>query len=167
MAVCDCWDVQLGFEIRGGSLRDAGVTKREMEVFWLVGDRLRNREIAEGLHLSERTVESHVSALLRKLGLTDRPSLVAAAQQLRVSSPTRPLPMPLSSFIGRSEEVSELLHLAVRERLITVVGPAGVGKTRLALEVAASSRPHQQSSSTWQLLHQGKRFCVSSPTRLV
>lgn len=120
-------------------MRDAGVTKREMEIFWLVGDRLRNREIAEELHLSERTVESHVSSLLRKLGLVDRPSLVDAAQQMRISSAALPLPMPLSSFVGRSEEVSELLSLAGRERLITVVGPAGVGKTRLALHVAASS----------------------------
>jgi predicted ATPase/DNA-binding CsgD family transcriptional regulator len=110
-----------------------------MEVFWLVGDRLRNREIAEGLHLSERTVESHVSSLLRKLGLANRPSLIEAAQQMRISAVALPLPMPLSSFVGRSDEVSELLNLAGRERLVTVIGPAGVGKTRLALQVAASS----------------------------
>ncbi|MEU8324608.1 helix-turn-helix transcriptional regulator [Nonomuraea sp. NPDC048881] len=48
--------------------RSAGVTRRGAEVFWLVGDRLTNREIADRLRLSERTVESHVSSLLRKLG---------------------------------------------------------------------------------------------------
>ncbi|MDQ0867444.1 ATP-binding protein [Arthrobacter globiformis] len=131
--------MQRGLEIRRRSLRDAGVSKREVDVFWLVGERLRNREIAERLHLSERTVESHVSSLLRKLGLADRSSLIDAAQQMRVSSAALPLPMPLSSFVGRSEEVSELLDLVRRERLVTVIGPAGVGKTRLALQVAASS----------------------------
>ncbi|MFA1555090.1 helix-turn-helix transcriptional regulator [Actinomadura chokoriensis] len=42
------------------------MTPRELEVFWPVGDRLHNQEIADALHVSERTVESHVSALLRK-----------------------------------------------------------------------------------------------------
>jgi predicted ATPase/DNA-binding CsgD family transcriptional regulator len=131
--------VQRGLEVRRRSLREAGVSKRETDVFWLVGDRLRNREIAEGLHLSERTVESHVSSLLRKLGLTDRTSLIDAAQQMRVPSAALSLPMPLSSFIGRSDEVAELLNLSRIRRLVTVIGPAGVGKTRLALQVAASS----------------------------
>ncbi len=40
----------------------AGVTPREREVFWLVVDRLRNREIAQTLHVAERTVESHVAS---------------------------------------------------------------------------------------------------------
>ena len=53
----------------------AGVTPRELEIFWFVGDRLHNREIAELLHLSERTVESHVSSLLRKLGGANRQAL--------------------------------------------------------------------------------------------
>jgi DNA-binding CsgD family transcriptional regulator len=53
-------------------VRSAGVTRREYEVLRLVGQRLRNREIADRLHLSERTVETHVSSLLAKIGLPNR-----------------------------------------------------------------------------------------------
>src|SRR5262245_18690174 len=49
----------------------AGVTEREAEVLWSVAERLRNREIADRLHVSVRTVEGHIAALLRKLGLSD------------------------------------------------------------------------------------------------
>lgn len=53
-------------------VRSAGVTRREYEVLRLVGQRLRNREIAGRLHVSERTVETHVSSLLAKTGLPNR-----------------------------------------------------------------------------------------------
>ena len=44
--------------------------------------------------------------------------------------------MPLTSFVGRAGELDTLQSVAVGSRLVTVVGPAGVGKTRLALEYA-------------------------------
>ncbi len=53
----------------------AGVTEREAEVLFALAERLRNREIAGRLHVSVRTVESHVAALLRKLAVTAPPSL--------------------------------------------------------------------------------------------
>jgi len=42
---------------------------------------------------------------------------------------------PLTSFIGRTAEVAELGRLLANNRLVTVTGPGGVGKTRLAVEV--------------------------------
>ncbi|GGY52772.1 LuxR family transcriptional regulator [Streptomyces djakartensis] len=42
----------------------------------------------------------------------------------------------MSSFIGRSDELVELRRLVRTTRLLTLTGPAGVGKTRLALELA-------------------------------
>ena len=48
------------------------------------------------------------------------------------------LPVVLTTFHGRYEEVDKVRHLLGRHRLVTVIGPGGVGKTRLALEVAAS-----------------------------
>jgi predicted ATPase/DNA-binding SARP family transcriptional activator len=47
------------------------------------------------------------------------------------------LPAPISSFIGRSAELQDLGQLLDAHRLVTVVGPGGAGKSRLALEAAA------------------------------
>jgi len=46
------------------------------------------------------------------------------------------LPAAVTSFIGRRREIAELLALAGRTRLLTLSGPGGAGKTRLAIEVA-------------------------------
>lgn len=67
----------------------------------------------------------------------------------QVSGPSRPapsedrgtphnLPAQVSSFIGRERQLSELRELLSRARVITLTGPGGVGKTRLALQLAAS-----------------------------
>jgi predicted ATPase len=47
------------------------------------------------------------------------------------------LPIALTSFVGRTDEVTALENLLNRERLITLTGIGGAGKTRLALQVAA------------------------------
>ena len=48
------------------------------------------------------------------------------------------LPVPLTNFIGRDQEIAELLRLMASTRLLTLTGAGGCGKTRLALELAAS-----------------------------
>lgn len=52
-------------------------------------------------------------------------------------APRATLPTALTSFIGRERELAELPRLLAPSRLVTVTGPAGCGKTRLALRVAA------------------------------
>ena len=47
------------------------------------------------------------------------------------------LPQPLTSFVGREREIVELKRLLSSQRLSTLVGVGGIGKTRLALQVAA------------------------------
>src|SRR6266705_1423255 len=89
-------------------LANAGVTEREAEVLFAVAERLRNREIADRLHLSVRTVESHVAALRRKLGVTGRVALAELGVELRRSAGTGTvLPVPLTSLVGRESETSE------------------------------------------------------------
>ncbi len=56
-------------------------------------------------------------------------------------TPRRGLPPPASSLIGRDADIVELIDVFSRARLVTVVGPGGVGKTRLALEVARRMAP--------------------------
>jgi predicted ATPase/class 3 adenylate cyclase len=47
------------------------------------------------------------------------------------------LPVQVSSFIGRDAELAEVRRLITTSRLVTLTGPGGAGKTRLALQVAA------------------------------
>jgi DNA-binding NarL/FixJ family response regulator len=57
-----------------------GLSARELEVAWLVADGLANKAIAARLHLSVRTVESHVRHVLIKLGLDNRTQLATWAR---------------------------------------------------------------------------------------
>jgi DNA-binding CsgD family transcriptional regulator len=60
----------------------AGLTRRELEVLALVVEGLRNAQIAQRLVLSEKTVDHHVSAVLRKLNVATR--VEASAEALRL-----------------------------------------------------------------------------------
>jgi predicted ATPase/DNA-binding SARP family transcriptional activator len=62
------------------------------------------------------------------------PSLAASAEREAVSRPG--LPAQLTSFVGRAEEVRRVGKLLGEARLVTLTGPGGAGKTRLAIEAA-------------------------------
>lgn len=122
---------------------EAGVSAREAEVLLAIAERLTNAEIAARLSISVRTVESHVSSLLRKLHAEDRRALAGC-----VAPPPRPASMPvvasagtgsrpaaLTPFVGRTVERAELAAAVRAHRLVSAVGPGGVGKSRLALAV--------------------------------
>jgi DNA-binding CsgD family transcriptional regulator len=64
----------------------AGLTPRELEVLDLLCDGLRNAEIAQRLVVSEKTVDHHVSAILRKLGVHTRGEASAKAVRLGLAS---------------------------------------------------------------------------------
>jgi predicted ATPase/DNA-binding CsgD family transcriptional regulator len=124
------------------AIMELAPTPREAEVLQLLGQRLSNAEIAQSLFISERTVESHVSALLRKLGRPDRralasyTSLPATGAASRLRWPAE----PSTSFVGRETDLAELSAALGKHRLVTLAGPGGVGKTRLALR-ALAGRP--------------------------
>src|SRR5215469_17291334 len=123
-------------------------SQQETQVLELVGRHLTNPEIAERLYISVRTVESHVAALIRKLGVDNRRGLVVLAagrtgppgdleppDVLRVARHN--LPASRSSFIGRLAERGLLRQMVLDEALVTLTGIGGCGKTRLALESAS------------------------------
>jgi DNA-binding CsgD family transcriptional regulator len=70
-------------------MNPAGLTRRELEVLLLVAEGLRNGEIAERLYLSERTVDHHVSAVLRKLSVRTRGHASSEATRLGLTRQVR------------------------------------------------------------------------------
>jgi len=65
--------------LEDGPRRPDELTPREMEVVKLIAEANTNRQIADALHVSEKTVESHRANLLSKLGMRDRVELVRYA----------------------------------------------------------------------------------------
>jgi ATP/maltotriose-dependent transcriptional regulator MalT len=125
------------------------LTPREREILGLLADGLTNREIADRLYLSHETIKWYNKQLYGKLGVSNRTQAAAMAQDHALDESQEPafsrqaaqakhdLPAPLTSFVGRQRELDELSSLLKQSRLLTLTGPAGTGKTRLALEVAA------------------------------
>ena len=67
-----------------------GISGREAEVLALVGEHLSNAEIGARLFISVRTVETHVSSLLRKLERPDRRALAQLAHGVEPGRPRWP-----------------------------------------------------------------------------
>jgi predicted ATPase/class 3 adenylate cyclase len=65
------------------------------------------------------------------------PDLVDDFPPLRLREPkSHNLPLMLTTFVGREKEIADLAHLVSVARLVTLTGPGGSGKTRLAIESA-------------------------------
>ncbi|GLI27627.1 hypothetical protein ARHIZOSPH14_18690 [Agromyces rhizosphaerae] len=99
----------------------------------------RDRGAADALRLIGRA-----RAALAEAGLPAGPELLALDGGLRRElapdephDPPHSLPAPVDRFIGREREVDGIGHLLGSRRLVTLVGPGGCGKTRLATEVGA------------------------------
>jgi predicted ATPase/DNA-binding SARP family transcriptional activator len=59
------------------------------------------------------------------------------------------LPLPLTSFVGREAQMTEVIQLLQTSRLLTLTGPGGCGKTRLALEAATNLVDHYPDGVWW------------------
>ncbi|MFJ9811576.1 BTAD domain-containing putative transcriptional regulator [Streptomyces sp. NPDC101158] len=84
-----------------------------------------------GADPAQELAEAHLAVL------RGEPSGAAAVRPAPVAGP-RPVrpPVPLTDFVGREGERERLAVLLTAARLVTLVGPGGAGKTRLALEAA-------------------------------
>jgi predicted ATPase/DNA-binding SARP family transcriptional activator len=93
-----------------------------------------------------RVYETCAVVLQRELGIEPGPATREARDHLlrmetptAVSSPqpvTHNLPVPTTSFVGREREIAEVRQLLEHDRLVTLTGAGGCGKTRLAMRVA-------------------------------
>lgn len=91
-----------------------------------------------------RPYPSTCDRLAKALGLggeRKRRLLLSARQDARTPSevPRHNLPSQITAFVGRSTELGDLLALLASTRLVTIAGPGGLGKTRIALHVASGA----------------------------
>lgn len=150
------------------------ISAREAEVLAAIAAHRSNAQIAHAFHISIRTVESHVSSLLRKYGVTDRrqladliaeshPTTAAAAAnwipggagaggvtgggvggagrggagaEVHGGAGVRGLPGSRTTFVGRAVEAAAVGEALREPGLVTLLGPGGMGKTRLSAVVA-------------------------------
>ena len=149
--------------VQSGAATEAIATAREV----MAREPLRERPVEllmRALHIDGRAGEAlevfraYRELLADELGLDPGPQLRDLETQILRDGPgtarmQRPpialaapagggtrsnLPAQLTSFVGRESEVAEVTALLATTRLLTVTGPGGTGKTRLALEVAAA-----------------------------
>jgi predicted ATPase/DNA-binding SARP family transcriptional activator len=84
-------------------------------------------------------------ALADELGVRTGERIEALAKAIERADPTlaapTALPIPASRFVGRRRELDRLCELLGRSRVVTVTGPGGAGKTRLALQLAREAGP--------------------------
>lgn len=106
---------------------------------------------ASGRHTDAlRACEAYRRLLADELGLDPSPALRRLEEQIlrhdpalqegRRSARRTPPATPSTSFVGRDAQVSALISELQQARLVTLTGPGGVGKTRLALYVAAQAQ---------------------------
>jgi predicted ATPase/DNA-binding SARP family transcriptional activator len=65
---------------------------------------------------------------------------VGGADDAGMDAPSTNLPVTLTSFVGRDDELSQVAGLLTVHRLVTLIGPGGAGKTRLAIETATRQK---------------------------
>jgi predicted ATPase/DNA-binding XRE family transcriptional regulator len=111
----------------------AEVTLRRIEAGRLKPSRELANILFEKLGIPETERQQWISFAR---GLSGFPLFSTASANGQITN----LPVPLTSFIGREREQSEVIRLISKHRLVTLTGAGGVGKTRLAIQVVADLR---------------------------
>jgi predicted ATPase/DNA-binding XRE family transcriptional regulator len=120
-------------------------------------ERRPSRQIAErigdvlGVPDKQRGIFLEVARGLRSVDQLSLARELVRSTPFETSQPLpHNLPMQLTSFIGREHELEEVKHLLSNTRLLTLTGPGGTGKTRLALQLGAEMLALKQfSSAVW------------------
>ncbi len=128
-----------------------GLSKRAVEILQLLGEGMSDREIAERLVVTINTVKWYNRQIYSILDVGSRTQAIARARELQLltrndgiapsfriiqHTPQHNLPVETTQFIGRKQEMEAIKHLLDTAHLLTLVGPPGTGKTRLALRTA-------------------------------
>ncbi len=123
-------------------------SQRELEILALLAEGLTNREIGQKLFISPETVKWYNKQIFGKLGAGSRTQAVTIAREQGFFDEGREetetaavsvksnLPAPVTTFIGREQQIAEVMDLLDKARLVTLTGPGGTGKTRLSQQVA-------------------------------
>jgi DNA-binding NarL/FixJ family response regulator len=85
-------DAQMSGEAAGVANALATLTPHQFRVLQMLGEGLMNKQIAYQLGVSEATIKAHVTAVLRKLNVTNRTQAVVAISQLNIDDPSADLP---------------------------------------------------------------------------
>jgi predicted ATPase/DNA-binding CsgD family transcriptional regulator/DNA-binding XRE family transcriptional regulator len=102
---------------------------------------LSQEQLARQLGVSFATVNRWESGRTQMSARASRALAEFEARAAAEGPPTAGLPVARSSFIGRAAEVTELSQIIATSRLVSLVGPGGAGKTRLAIEAIRHGSP--------------------------
>lgn len=110
------------------TLRHAGDFAAAVETFLALRRRLYDEFQMEP--------QPETSALYREIRAQARRKTVRVPAESNAAGPRFSAPLPLSNLIGREEELRGVVERLLTHRLVTLTGPGGAGKTRLALQAA-------------------------------
>ena len=121
------------------------LTPREIEILAVISQGKTNRQVAEDLSVSLNTVKWYARQIYGKLGVDGREAAADRARSMgllpeedQAEEVRHNLVESATPFVGREQELAALTRLIAEPgvRLITITGPGGMGKTRLALQAA-------------------------------
>ncbi len=139
---------QIEAELRTGAVPEVGrvelltVEHPYRERFWELAARVLYRA---GRQTEALRLLAHLRRkLATDLGIEPSPPIARLEERILLQDPALDeaaptptnLPAPINSFVGRAQDLDQLQSLVLQQRLVTVMGPGGAGKTRLAIETA-------------------------------
>lgn len=101
------------------------------------------QELRRRLHADLNAAPApETEALYHELSQQERTSIPLTSLPVAPPPSLRRLPVPLTDLIGREQEIEAVKGWLERRRLVTLVGPGGVGKTRLSIAAAEMALPN-------------------------